>query len=84
MPNWFPLSSEASIVFVTLIDVNKSTPLPIVENFNLNGILFPVNGVLAVWSNAPNFTLPSFECANINQVLGNSDFNSSNLILVAS
>ena len=43
-PNWLPLLSAASIVGDTFNDVNTSTPSPIVENFNLNGIFVPLIG----------------------------------------
>ena len=58
-----------------------STPFPIVENLNLNGVKFPLIEILLFWSIAPNLTLPSFELTNMYQEFGTSDFNSSNLIL---
>jgi hypothetical protein len=52
-----------------------STPLPIVENLTLNGILVPFIGLL-FWSIPPNLTLPSFELTKTYQEFGTSDFNS--------
>ena len=61
-----------------------STPLPMVENFSLNGVEIPVTPTLLLCSNAPNLTLPSLVFTNAYQVLGNANANSSNLILVGS
>ena len=84
IPNWVPLTALASIVDDTLTDVSTSTPSPIVENFNLNGVKIPVTPVLLFCSNAPNLTLPSFAFAKTYQLLGNAEASSSNLILVGS
>ncbi len=46
-----------------------STPLPIVENLTLNGILVPFIGLL-FWSIPPNLTLPSFVLTKTYQEFG--------------
>lgn len=49
IPNWVPLELLASIIGDTLTEVKIFTPSPIVENFNLNGILVPVIGLCPAW-----------------------------------
>jgi hypothetical protein len=50
----------------------------------LNGKLVPLIGFELFWSNAPNLTTPFLALAKTNQLLGNVEANSSNLILLGS